>query len=83
MNAKPAPTMDASENAIAIMDAIQVVIDGKSVAAVEGELLVEAILREKEIPHICYHSPLMDLFRPAIPAWSKLMASWSARAGPR
>ena len=26
---------------------------------IEGELLVEAILRHKEIPHICYHSPLM------------------------
>ena len=34
-------------------------IDGHSVAAPEGELLIEAILSEKEIPHICYHSPLM------------------------
>ena len=34
-------------------------IDGQVVSATEGELLVEAILREKEIPHICYHSPLM------------------------
>jgi formate dehydrogenase major subunit len=37
----------------------QISIDGQMVDANEGELLVEAILREKEIPHICYHSPLM------------------------
>ena len=34
-------------------------IDGRMVRAHEGELLVEAILRHKEIPHVCYHSPLM------------------------
>jgi formate dehydrogenase major subunit len=34
-------------------------LDGTAVAAREGELLVETILRNKEIPHICYHSPLM------------------------
>src|ERR1700739_3923652 len=34
-------------------------VDGYTIAGNEGELLVEAILREKEIPHICYHSPLM------------------------
>ena len=34
-------------------------IDGAIVTASEGELLVETILREKEISHICYHSPLM------------------------
>ena len=39
--------------------AIEVSIDGKTVAAETGELLIETILREKEIPHICYHSPLM------------------------
>ena len=38
---------------------IAISIDGKSVQAREGELLIEAILRHKEIPHICYHSPLM------------------------
>src|ERR1700739_5151835 len=38
---------------------IEVSIDGESVRAREGELLIEAILRHKEIPHICYHSPLM------------------------
>ena len=38
---------------------VEISIDGHTIAAPEGELLVEAILREKEIPHICYHSPLM------------------------
>src|ERR1700734_2368460 len=38
---------------------IAISVDGTVVVASEGELLVEAILREKEIPHICYHSPLM------------------------
>src|SRR5271154_6572333 len=39
--------------------AVEILIDGKTIAAEHGELLIEAILREKEIPHICYHSPLM------------------------
>src|ERR1700692_1052666 len=38
---------------------VEISLDGTAVAANEGELLVEAILRHKEIPHICYHSPLM------------------------
>jgi formate dehydrogenase major subunit len=38
---------------------VNISIDRHTVAAKEGELLVEAILREKEIPHICYHSRLM------------------------
>src|ERR1700742_4354208 len=38
---------------------VEISIDGATATASEGELLVEAILREKEIPHICYHSPLM------------------------
>jgi formate dehydrogenase major subunit len=38
---------------------IDISVDGHTIAANEGELVVEAILREKEIPHICYHSPLM------------------------
>jgi formate dehydrogenase major subunit len=38
---------------------INISVDGHTIAANEGELVVEAILREKEIPHICYHSPLM------------------------
>src|ERR1700692_3117850 len=38
---------------------VEISLDGTAVAANEGELLVEAILRHKEIPHVCYHSPLM------------------------
>ncbi|MGB0121856.1 MAG: 2Fe-2S iron-sulfur cluster-binding protein, partial [Silvibacterium sp.] len=38
---------------------VEISLDGTAVAAREGELLVEAILRHTEIPHICYHSPLM------------------------
>src|SRR6202162_3234504 len=38
---------------------VKISLDGTVVAAREGELRVEAILRQKEIPHICYHSPLM------------------------
>jgi formate dehydrogenase major subunit len=38
---------------------VEILIDGQPVAASEDELLVEAILRKKEIPHICYHSALM------------------------
>ena len=38
---------------------INISIDEHPIAATEGELVVEAILREKQIPHICYHSPLM------------------------
>ncbi|QHN03647.1 formate dehydrogenase subunit alpha [Granulicella sp. WH15] len=38
---------------------VEISVDGETVSASEGELLVEAVLRHKEIPHICYHSPLM------------------------
>jgi formate dehydrogenase major subunit len=38
---------------------VEVSIGGHTVTATEGELLVEVILREKNIPHICYHSLLM------------------------
>src|SRR5690242_3943727 len=38
---------------------VNIALDGHTIAANEGELVVEAILREKEIPHICYHSRLM------------------------
>lgn len=34
-------------------------LDGRAIDAVEGELLIDAVLRETDIPHICYHSPLM------------------------
>jgi formate dehydrogenase major subunit len=52
-----AGSVDAGKDVIT--DAIRISIDGEAINAAEGELLVEAILREKEIPHICYHSPLM------------------------
>src|ERR1700722_2206208 len=48
---RPTPTSPLKEIAISI--------DGKALQAHEGELLIDAILREKDIPHICYHSPLM------------------------
>src|SRR5260370_33723928 len=38
---------------------VEISLDGTAIPATQGELLVEAILRHKEIPHICYHSPLM------------------------
>jgi formate dehydrogenase major subunit len=38
---------------------LNISIDGHTITAKQGELLIEAILREKEIPHICYHSALM------------------------
>jgi formate dehydrogenase major subunit len=38
-------------------------IDGKAVTVKHGELLIETILREKQIPHVCYHSPLMGPIR--------------------
>jgi formate dehydrogenase major subunit len=36
-----------------------VLIDGLPINAAEGDLLIDHILRHKEIPHVCYHSPLM------------------------
>src|ERR1700688_3605309 len=42
---------------------IHLSIDGKIATAAPGELLLAAILREKEIPHVCYHSPLMGPIR--------------------
>ena len=50
---KPTTSSTGSSATVAIS------IDGHTAVATEGELLVEAILREKEIPHICFHSPLM------------------------
>src|SRR6202035_5522040 len=43
---------------------VEISLDGTAVAASEGELMVEAILRHKEIPHICYHSALMGPISP-------------------
>ena len=44
-------------------DSIHILIDGATVEAAPGELLIEAVLRHSEIPHICYHSPLMGPIR--------------------
>jgi formate dehydrogenase major subunit len=44
---------------LAIPQEVTISVDGQSVAAQEGELLLEAVLRNREIPHVCYHSPLM------------------------
>jgi formate dehydrogenase major subunit len=38
---------------------IEILLNGVPTEAAEGELLIEAILRQLEIPHICYHSKLM------------------------
>lgn len=38
---------------------VEISVDGSSIAAKPGEALLEAILRSKEIPHVCYHSELM------------------------
>jgi formate dehydrogenase major subunit len=53
-----------SEKAAAVIAAsaegqVEFSMDGKPVVAKDGELLLEAILREQEIPHVCYHSELM------------------------
>jgi formate dehydrogenase major subunit len=41
----------------------QFLLDGASVSAPTGELLLEAILQQKQIPHVCYHSKLMGPIR--------------------
>jgi formate dehydrogenase major subunit len=51
----PAPPTSAHS----VPSTTSISVDGHPISANEGELVVEAILREKEIPHICYHSPLM------------------------
>jgi formate dehydrogenase major subunit len=38
---------------------VEITLDGTPIVASEGDLLIQAILRHKELPHICYHSPLM------------------------
>jgi formate dehydrogenase major subunit len=38
---------------------VTISVDGQDVAAQEGELLLDAVLRKSEIPHVCYHSTLM------------------------
>jgi formate dehydrogenase major subunit len=50
---------DAATGAGSSAEGITFSLDGNLVSASDGELLIEAILREKEIPHVCYHSALM------------------------
>ncbi len=38
---------------------VQVSVDGRTIEAQAEDLVLEAVLREKEIPHVCYHSRLM------------------------
>ena len=40
-------------------ETVHLKIDGREVDAQPSDLLLEAILREKDIPHVCYHSELM------------------------
>ena len=54
MSASIKRPLDASEE-----KPVQITIDGKVVSVPQGELLLEAVLHEKEIPHVCYHSKLM------------------------
>jgi len=35
---------------------VEISLDGATVSASEGELLVAAILRHRDLPHTCYHS---------------------------
>jgi hypothetical protein len=42
---------------------VTITVDGLSAQAKNGELLLDAVLRHREIPHICYHSPLMGPIR--------------------
>jgi formate dehydrogenase major subunit len=38
---------------------VEISIDGTSILAEDGEMLLDAVLRKVQIPHVCYHSPLM------------------------
>src|SRR6202789_3347746 len=40
-------------------EGVHLKIDGQEVVAQPSELLLEAVLRERDIPHVCYHSELM------------------------
>src|SRR5262249_22002037 len=42
---------------------ITITINDRIVQAKADELLLDAVLRQQEIPHICYHSPLMGPIR--------------------
>jgi formate dehydrogenase major subunit len=51
--------LPSSKNAKAERQSVEIRIDGATVQAYEDELLLEAVLRGTEIPHVCYHSALM------------------------
>ena len=53
MRSTEAVTISATETHSA-PSTINISVDGHTLAANEGELVVQAILREKEIPHVCY-----------------------------
>jgi len=38
---------------------VEISIDGSKILAEDGEMLLDAVLRKVQIPHVCYHSPLM------------------------
>jgi formate dehydrogenase major subunit len=44
---------------VQVDESINLKIDGRDVEAQSSDLVLEAVLREKEIPHVCYHSKLM------------------------
>jgi formate dehydrogenase major subunit len=54
----PPPRVAQPSDAPAAPD-LEISIDGEKVTTTAGELLLEAVLRQKEIPHVCYHSSLM------------------------
>jgi formate dehydrogenase major subunit len=37
---------------------VEIIVDGAAQKAYEGEWLIDTIIREKEIPHVCYHPRL-------------------------
>ena len=37
---------------------VEIIVDGAAQNAYEGEWLIDTIIREKEIPHVCYHPRL-------------------------
>jgi hypothetical protein len=39
---------------------VEITVDGATKKASEGEWLVDAIVREKAIPHVCYLIPSVD-----------------------
>jgi formate dehydrogenase major subunit len=59
MHASITPSRNGASSQNGSEPLVKIQIDNLAAEAIEGELLVDAILRQKEIPHVCYHSPLM------------------------